>query len=212
MEEKQKEEEKEDEDKEEDEEKEDVEEEQQSQSDSEKKSKKGERFNIADRCTLDIIYKRLIVHLEDKKVTEKEDKPLKSILKNKDEKPAIKKTKKTKLSKESVKTTIDNQNISNLEFADDKWIKENLLEEGSEFRGWKKTINHLIKSAEGKDTIKKKFKKVLRKTYELSASFAKEPRKELNTTIEKKLIESKKVKVFSDLVQNTQTKKDEVKE
>jgi hypothetical protein len=145
-----------------------------------------------------------------KKSEDKPEKELKGILKNKDDVQKEKrKSKKQKITKSVVQSNMDSQNISNLSFADDEWIKENLLIDGNEFKGWKKTIQMLIKSLDGKDAIKKKFKKVVRKAYELSSVYAQESRKALNKTIEEKLMESTKVRVFADLVQNTKTKRNE---
>lgn len=62
---------------------------------------------------------------------------------------------------------------------------------------------------DGKSALKKKVKKWLRKAYELSSSFKKEARKDLNTVIESELKSCKSIKVFADLVENTRINTDD---
>eukprot|EP00344_Euplotes_crassus_P010066 CAMPEP_0197005772 /NCGR_PEP_ID=MMETSP1380-20130617/31220_1 /TAXON_ID=5936 /ORGANISM="Euplotes crassus, Strain CT5" /LENGTH=136 /DNA_ID=CAMNT_0042425037 /DNA_START=254 /DNA_END=665 /DNA_ORIENTATION=- len=116
------------------------------------------------------------VENEEKKVPEP-----KSILKNKQEESPKKKPKKTKSSKldmkAKIKAEMEQTNISSLDITSNDWIKENILTGDSEFPGWKKAIKTLLKSLEGKDALKKKFKKCLRKAYEISSSSKKRPGK-----------------------------------
>ena len=147
---------------------------------------------------------------EHKEVEKTEEKKPKGILKNKEEKSSSKtRSKRQKVDEETVKQNIENQNITDINITSNEWIKQNLLGEEAQFLGWKKTIKVLIKSLDGKSALKKKFKKAMRKAYEMSGSYNKETRKQLNEIIDKKLEESTKVKVFADLVQNTQSRHEE---
>lgn len=145
------------------------------------------------------------------KTVEKVEKPkteLKSILKNAKDvqpqpKPIVKKNKSiSRLAdkKQEVIDNMENETISKLPIVSEEWIKENILKDWEEFPGWKKAIKYLKKSLEGKDALKKKVKKWLRKAYELSSTSEKIERKELNKIIEEKLESSKHIKVYADLI------------
>ena len=95
----------------------------------------------------------------------------------------------------------DSFDISNIDITSTKWVKENLLKDGTQFLGWKKTIRRIMKLSPGKSILKKKMKKALRRAYENSNIYSKEDRKQLNTLIEQKLQQSKRVRLFADLVQ-----------
>lgn len=149
---------------------------------------------------------------EEKKIPEAP----KSILKNSAETPLIKAEPKvvknaqsTLDKKEKIKADIANASISSTNITDNDWIKRNLLYENNEFPGWKRIIKLLMKSLDGKDALKKKFKKCLRKAYEISSSYNKESRKELNKIIDTRIEQSKRVRVFADLIQNTKSKKED---
>ena len=111
--------------------------------------------------------------------------------------------------KDKIKQNIENASISTINITSKEWVKDNLLKNGTEFAGWKKSIKILMKALEGKDALKKKFKKSLRKAYEISDSYKNETRKELNKLIDEKLEQSKRVRVYADLIQNTKTKHDD---